>query len=70
MSSKPKALLSWSLYVECPECGHDFDASELDYTNENTLANLVFSNRWGDADGHELTCPKCNHEFEIGGIDY
>lgn len=70
MSEKPKAQLDWSLTVECPKCKNDFDAVEQDACNDNSLANLVFNNKWDLADGRELVCPACDHEFEIGGIEY
>lgn len=62
------ANLSWSLYVECPECKQDFDVSDQD--SEYVVAKAIFNNKWDDLIGYEVVCPHCQHKFELTGVEY
>ena len=56
--------------IECPNCKEDIDLASGDYDDENFIASAIFSNRWDDLRGHEITCEKCNHEFELESVEY
>lgn len=68
--TKPVGRLSWELYVDCPRCNETFDVVDTDAENDYVIAKRIFSNKWDDVAGCDLTCPKCEHEFQIGGVDY
>jgi uncharacterized Zn finger protein (UPF0148 family) len=68
--TRPVARLSWNLYVDCPKCDTSFDVVDTDSENDYVIAKKVFSNKWDDVEGCEITCPHCEHEFELGKIEY
>ncbi len=65
---KPKASLSWSLYVECPNCEEDFDLAEMD--EEGFFSTPIFNNQWDDLKDEDVTCPNCEHEMQLGEVEY
>lgn len=59
------AFLSWSLDIECPHCGEEFDISDIE-----SFGTAIFSNQWSDLFGELVTCEHCGHEFEIEGVEH
>ena len=69
---KVKGQVDFSVTVECPECGHSFDATDND--DDNAVTNSLFdANHVKDAWGNlkiELTCAECDCEFELDELEY
>ena len=65
---KVTAILSWMLWIECPECKEDFDLADQD--DENDIAMLIFNSKWDMLKDYEVMCPKCALEFMIEEIEY
>lgn len=65
---KSRANLSWSLWIDCPECEESFDL--VDHDDESDIAMEIFNNKWDSLKGYEVMCPECEAEFEIEAIDY
>lgn len=66
-SPKP-AILSWHLFIDCPECKEHVDLADLH--SDYGLAQKVFNNKWGDLKGCDVQCPECGHEFKLDGVEY
>jgi ribosomal protein S27E len=62
------ALLSWSLWVDCPEC--DDETICLCDGSDNTIAKAIFNNNWDNLKGHEVECPYCGKTFAIEKVEY
>ena len=60
--------LGWSLFVECPECGEDFNLAEMD--EEGCFSIPIFENKWDELKGQEVTCPKCQSTFALDKVEY
>lgn len=68
-----KGIVTAEVYVECPHCGHEFDALEHD-DDDHGLANAVFGQvgkpaRWEDTE-YELQCPECTSDFIIERLEW
>jgi predicted RNA-binding Zn-ribbon protein involved in translation (DUF1610 family) len=62
------AYLEWSLHVECPSCGEEFDLCDQDF--ENAFGQAIFTNKWNDLIGEEVTCDHCGYEFELDEVQH
>jgi hypothetical protein len=60
------AYVSWSLDIECPECGESIDISKDD--DEDRISTSIFNNSWERLIGHSVICPKCSVEFDIDEV--
>lgn len=60
---KETAVLTWSLYIECPYCHTDFDLAE--YDDDSVYSMPIFNNKWDDLKGEEVECPDCGEYFAI-----
>ena len=60
--------LDWSLFVECPECGEDFDLKDRE--EESEFSKPIFNNAWDDIKGMEVDCPKCKSTFSLDKVEY
>ena len=70
MTTRPTALLNWSLYVDCPKCGKSNDLAEPGHDTEHEIARHIFANAWDKLDGWEVKCQHCGHEFTIETVEY
>lgn len=66
----PKALLNWSLNIDCPNCDTSNDLASGDHDSENSIAKKIFNNDWDKLKGFEITCEHCKHEFTIDEVEY
>jgi len=66
--SGPVAYLEWSLNVECPSCGGEFDLARQD--DIEWFSGNIFNNKWDKLKGSVVSCTGCCHEFAIGGVEY
>lgn len=64
--TQPKALLEWSLDVECPACAGTVDLTSND---DGAIGAAIFSNDWKQLDNHEVACPFCKNKFTISGVE-
>ena len=64
---KSTAQLSWSLWIECPHCSHDFDLA--DYDEEGQWSTPIFNNEWDKLSGEEVECPECTKVFQIEEVE-
>ncbi len=67
---RPTILLDYTLIVQCPKCGEEFDIVEQDSNRESDIAKLIFNNKWDETDGHSVQCTHCGHQFLTGKVEY
>jgi uncharacterized protein YbaR (Trm112 family) len=60
------AYVSWSLDINCPECGESIDISKDD--DEDRISTKIFNNSWDRLIDHSVICPKCSVEFDIDEV--
>jgi hypothetical protein len=60
------AHVSWSLDIDCPECGESIDISKDD--DGGHISIRIFNNSWDRVVGHSVICPKCSVEFDIDEV--
>ena len=63
-----KALLDWSLNIDCPKCGNENDISRND--DDNIISNAIFNNKWDELKGYEAKCYMCGHDFIVDEVEY
>lgn len=67
---KVKGSLYFTVDVECPECGHDFDIMNSEEQNDDAcITKPLFNNDWDNC-RDKTVCPKCDCEFEMVGVEY
>lgn len=78
MESVTARLHTPVMYVECPECQHDFDLFDTDdcYETANSddgqpIAWRIFQT-WNDNKNpeEEITCPVCDKKILINKVEY
>ena len=63
------ARLSWSLWVDCPECDDEtINLSDVD--TDDAIAKAIFNNKWDALIGYEVECPYCGKTFAIEKVEY
>lgn len=65
-----KVRLSYSLFIDCPECGQTVDLEELDGAYGNIISKALFSSKWEELEGLEIKCSnlQCDCRFTVGKI--
>lgn len=69
-NDQPTALLTWSLYVDCPKCRYTNDLAQPHHDSEDIIAKHVFENNWNRLHGWEVKCENCGHDFKIKEVEY
>ena len=69
-NEKPKAIMSWSLDVECPSCGENLDLADSPHDDDGEIAKSIFTYQWGELDNLEVWCDQCDSMFEIECVEY
>lgn len=65
------AYLDWSLDIECPHCKEDVDLVKYESdSGDNSIAGLIFTNRWSELEGWDVECPHCHNDFKIEKVEY
>lgn len=64
------AYVDWALDVSCPECDQNNDLSQTCHDPEGLIADHIFSNRWNQVEGLEVTCKFCGHVFKLDKVEY
>ncbi len=67
---KVVGIASYSVDVDCPDCGYQFNCAEQSSECEVTAA--MFKNTTESCTNMdiELACPKCGKEFTLDKIEY
>lgn len=64
------ALLTWSLWIECPWCDESIDLSDIDHGYDHRFAHAIFNNDWAAVNGSDVSCPSCEKEIIIEKVEY
>lgn len=64
------AYLDYSLDVECPSCEAIIDLTSEHHDGEYYLATKIFTNKWDEVKGFEITCEHCGYQFKLDGVEY
>jgi hypothetical protein len=62
---RPRPQLTFDIDVECPRCGGFVNLSGMDW-----FVQKIFTNKWDELDGEQITCDVCECEFTIGEVEY
>lgn len=65
-----KAVLDWSLRVECPACKTELDLVESPHDDEGEFSRPIFNNNWDKCKGARVCCTGCEHVFQLSEIIY
>ena len=73
MNESVEARLVIELYVECPDCEHDFDLFKTPDNDEGWLHKKVMSDAAWKIDADEriditVACPECKIKFRVKGV--